>query len=209
MQGLPIRKHHAKEIIFREGDPGNEAYVLKAGTVEIWITVCGAKFFLQELTPPSVFGEMALLLKDSRRTATATALDDVESIEISKNVFESYIQKSPQVIRFLLIAFAERLRSMNIRASKAPDLFRAVSCMFDLLMAHGNTDLSYGVTVEYLAKSLLAAPREIEGILEMMSGFGLLEIKTWADGKKLIVLPGGDGFSRHAMKIHLGLTRGG
>ncbi len=63
----------AGEAIFREGDPGNEMYVVVAGRVRISRRVQGAgEEALTILDPGAYFGEMAVV-DDSPRSADAIA----------------------------------------------------------------------------------------------------------------------------------------
>jgi MFS family permease len=70
-------QHRAGDTIVREGDPGDRFYVLETGVVEI----LGRRF-----GPGEAFGEIALL-RDVPRTATATAITDVELVALERGPF--------------------------------------------------------------------------------------------------------------------------
>ena len=59
MQNFIVREFETSDVIFSEGSPGDTAYVLKAGRVEIFTRTNGKKIVLAELTPITIFGEMA------------------------------------------------------------------------------------------------------------------------------------------------------
>ena len=67
----------AGATIVREGDPGDRFYVVQSGEVEI----LGRRF-----GPGESFGEIALL-RDVPRTATATAVTDVELVTLEREPF--------------------------------------------------------------------------------------------------------------------------
>lgn len=67
--GAPLRSFKAGAIIFREGDPAEELYVIKSGKIEIRL----GNRVLDTLPERSIFGEMALI-DASPRSATAVAL---------------------------------------------------------------------------------------------------------------------------------------
>lgn len=68
----------AGETIFRQGYPGDFAYIVVAGQVEILdIMTDGSEFRIAILEVGQMFGEMALL-DDKPRSATARALTDVQ-----------------------------------------------------------------------------------------------------------------------------------
>ena len=97
-----VRNFLKYSVIFGEGVKGDSAYLLKEGRVEISKMMDGKKKVFAILKPVSMFGEMAILLGDEKRTATAVALEDSKVVEIKKDDFESYIRQSPAMISTLL-----------------------------------------------------------------------------------------------------------
>ena len=80
MSDFHVCKFKKDQRIFNVGARGDAAYILRSGSVEISIDKAGRKVVLAVLQPPVVFGEMALLLEDSDRTATAIAVEESELI---------------------------------------------------------------------------------------------------------------------------------
>ena len=109
MQNFIVREFETSDVIFSEGSPGDTAYVLKAGRVEIFTRTNGKKIVLAELTPITIFGEMALLSAEQKRMATARALSYVEVIEIDKTNFDELMADSPTIIVTILHALTQRL----------------------------------------------------------------------------------------------------
>ena len=79
---IEARSFKAGSVIFREGDEANELFVVKSGQVRIQI----GNRTVTELGQESIFGEMALIDSEPR-SATATALTDVELVPISEKQF--------------------------------------------------------------------------------------------------------------------------
>ena len=70
----PIREVASGEHIIREGEDGDEVYILVSGRVEIYRDVDGERVVLSEMGPGDVFGEMAILTS-SPRTASVVAIE--------------------------------------------------------------------------------------------------------------------------------------
>lgn len=69
--------YRAGSIIFRQGYPGDNAYIVISGQVEILDEIPGGpEFRIAVLEAGQMFGEMAVL-DDKPRSATARALTDV------------------------------------------------------------------------------------------------------------------------------------
>ena len=66
------------EFIFREGETANYAYVLKTGTVEILKIGAAGEEVLAELSPNSIFGEMALIDGVPRSASARSRGDTIE-----------------------------------------------------------------------------------------------------------------------------------
>ncbi len=73
---LPRKTFAAGEIIFREGDKGDAAYMIVAGRCRAFRTVDGVEETLATMEPGDAFGEMALILFEPR-SASVVAVDDV------------------------------------------------------------------------------------------------------------------------------------
>src|SRR5207248_7643060 len=63
LQGLLhlVRRHKAGTVLFREGDPGDRMFVIRAGKVNISKRISDREMTLAVLGPGEFFGEMALL----------------------------------------------------------------------------------------------------------------------------------------------------
>jgi CRP-like cAMP-binding protein len=112
---FPLIDFYPSALIFEEHSLADSAYILKEGRVEISMTRDDAKVILAELKPVSIFGEMALLSKEKRRTATAKALDRVKVIRIDKANFEQQLTDTPSVIAAVLHGVTQRLIDTTLR----------------------------------------------------------------------------------------------
>jgi CRP/FNR family cyclic AMP-dependent transcriptional regulator len=118
MADFTLRQFKEMSTIFKEGARGDTAYILKQGRVRISTMANGERIVLAELTPPTIFGEMALLSKDQVRTATAEAISQVEVIEIDKTKFDELMSQSSSIIALILQALTKRLVDTTSRVHK-------------------------------------------------------------------------------------------
>lgn len=78
----PLRELKAGDVIFKQGDAGQELFIIKSGKVEIRI----GNRVLDTLSPGNIFGEMALI-DSAPRNATAVAITDATLIAVSEKQF--------------------------------------------------------------------------------------------------------------------------
>jgi CRP-like cAMP-binding protein len=95
----------AGEVLMTEGEAGHEFYVLIDG--EVGVTRGGET--LTKLGPGTYVGEQALL-DPGPRTATITALRDVQAVLLSSREFYAAVDDVPGLSRKLLAGMARRLR---------------------------------------------------------------------------------------------------
>jgi CRP-like cAMP-binding protein len=93
---LEPQKFRAGEIIFREGDPGDQFYIIETGSVAIAHQIDGKTLELARRGPGEYFGEVALL-HDRPRTATITALEDTILLGLERQYFLSLMSNFAQL----------------------------------------------------------------------------------------------------------------
>jgi len=98
----------AGAVLFREGEPGKEMYVLQSGVVRITRTVRGARKLLATLGPGEFFGEMAII-SSRPRTATAEVVSDARVLVIDAQTFETMVRSNAEIAVRLIRKLAERL----------------------------------------------------------------------------------------------------
>jgi CRP/FNR family transcriptional regulator, cyclic AMP receptor protein len=106
---VPTRSFAKGGTIFKEGDHGDEFFVVVSGKVEIR---SGSRR-LEILGPKGIFGEMALI-DDSPRSATVVALTAVKVAPISEMQFLFLVEHMPAFALKVMRVLAERLRRQNM-----------------------------------------------------------------------------------------------
>lgn len=100
----------AGEVIFREEDSGDYAFVVIEGEVDV--TFKG--HLLETVGPGGLLGEMALI-DDLSRSATATAKTEVKLVRIDKNRFVFMVEETPMFALEVMRIMADRLRHQHER----------------------------------------------------------------------------------------------
>ncbi len=86
----------AGERILTQGDPGDSLFLIDRGEVEVSARVGAASRSLARLMEGQFFGEMALLTGETR-SATVSAVTDVDLFVLDKGGFEQVLAKNPSV----------------------------------------------------------------------------------------------------------------
>ena len=109
------RKSYARgAIIFRAGDPGGEAFVLRSGRVKVSARRRNREIILAVLDPGSLLGEVSAIDGGSR-SATVVALEPVEVDVTSFDDFREFLDEHPRVAGELLQLVVARLRDASLR----------------------------------------------------------------------------------------------
>lgn len=95
-------------VLFREGDPGKEMYVVQSGKIAISKKVRDVEKVLAILGPGEFFGEMAII-SNKPRNATATVADDARLLVIDPKTFESMIRGNSEIAVRMIKKLADRL----------------------------------------------------------------------------------------------------
>lgn len=95
-------------VLFREGDPGKEMYVVQSGKIAISKKVRDVEKVLATLGPGEFFGEMAII-SNKPRNATATVADDARLLVIDPKTFESMIRGNSEIAVRMIKKLADRL----------------------------------------------------------------------------------------------------
>lgn len=103
--------YRAGDALFSEGDYSTDAYILRRGRVEVYVTRRGGDRRLAVLHEGAVFGELALIT-DQVRTASVRALDDAQLLAIDQDGFLELWRHHPEALLPLLRVIFERVRDI-------------------------------------------------------------------------------------------------
>ena len=102
------RNYPKDTMIFSEGEPGEEVYIIKSGLVKIAKVVKDGEMLLSILRPGDIFGEMALL-ESKPRGACAISYEACELMVVNRLNFHQILRSQPQLITHMITLLAERI----------------------------------------------------------------------------------------------------
>ena len=103
----------AGDYVFRQGDPGDEAYLIATGRIDIVVESHASETVIATVERGDIIGEMALI-DNEPRMASARAVEDATLTVIPQESFRARLDRIAEVDRMiprLLERYVERLRS--------------------------------------------------------------------------------------------------
>jgi EAL domain-containing protein (putative c-di-GMP-specific phosphodiesterase class I)/CRP-like cAMP-binding protein len=119
-QSRKIKSYKPGSVICREGEPGQSAYIVVKGLVEVKCLKDGKDFTLAILGPGELFGEMSLI-DDIPRVATVVALEETQLELIESQELRDNLALSPKNIQDLVKTLLNRFRALNKQLLFAED----------------------------------------------------------------------------------------
>lgn len=100
------------DVLFREGDPGDAAFIVDSGQIGIYKVVEGEEIELSTLKSGELFGEMAIV-DGSKRMAFAVAKEETVVVVIPASTVENRLAKVDPFLRALMKILVNNLRNVH------------------------------------------------------------------------------------------------
>jgi len=111
---LPVETHEAGTYIFREGEAGENLYVVMDGSLEVLLGADSPdELLLRTCGPGEYIGEMSLILPDGKRTASVRAQTPTRTWVMSHAKFRQIIQRWPMMAYSMVRILSQRLDATN------------------------------------------------------------------------------------------------
>ena len=111
---LSVKELQDREILFSEGDPGDDFYIIMAGELEVLL---GAgqleELQLNVVREGEHFGEMSLIMPGGHRTATVRARGKASLLSLSRPQFLDLTRKHPELSTSMVRVLSQRLDATN------------------------------------------------------------------------------------------------
>lgn len=134
------RKFKKNEILFFEGDIGEELFVIKSGIVKIYRIDNTKQITLALFRSGDFFGEMSIMQKEGTRSANAETLEPSVMYTLKRSTFYDYLGRSTLLCMRLLEVTMNRLRRANEQIHDLTFLdvrTRILKAIHHLSMEHG------------------------------------------------------------------------
>ncbi len=149
----------AGTLLFREGEPGKEMYVIQSGRIAITKKVRDVEKVLAVLGPGEFFGEMAII-SNKPRNASASVEEEARLLVIDPRTFEAMIRGNSEIAVRMIKKLAERLSDADAQIENlllSDPGSRIVHHMLNLCQTRGK-QTEEGIEVDFPVRDL---PREL------------------------------------------------
>lgn len=108
---IPRLVCRANDVLFRQGDPGHEAYIVEDGEIVIERAAGGRREKLGTIGKGGMFGEMALI-DGLPRMADATAVRDTTLLVVRRDTFLTKFEAADPFMKAMVRFLVRNVRSM-------------------------------------------------------------------------------------------------
>jgi CRP/FNR family cyclic AMP-dependent transcriptional regulator len=145
------RRFSRGEALFLEGDSGGSLHFLTSGFVVVQITTLfGEIATMNVVGAPDTIGELALVERYGRRSASVVAITPVETLALDRGAFERLRTEHPIVDRMLVTILSVHVRRLSDRLTEAlyvPAETRVFLRLADLLRVFGGETTGTAIPV--------------------------------------------------------------
>ncbi len=187
------KTYAAGEVIFQEGDIGEEMFIIQSGQIKIIKKTNKEEKTLVILSEGDFFGEMAVIDREPR-SAGAIAITETRCIVLNGAVFESTMQSNIHIVKRILRNMSSRLREANKQIANLllKDHNRRVANTLVLIAQKHGTQTENGMVMDFpltineLASSsgLAAETDKVKDILIKLEKAKVIKF----DGERIIIL---------------------
>ncbi|QJD81764.1 Crp/Fnr family transcriptional regulator [Cohnella herbarum] len=179
------KNYRKGELIFLEGDQGNDIFFIGSGSVSIYSFDKSKKVILAVLREGEYFGEMALMKPGLVRSATAECLMPTRLYGLRRTDFQLLIENDRNIAFHLLDYTMDRLRRANQQIHDLTFLnvrSRIVKKLLTLAQDYSSDELNefvipVKITHQQLAEMVGAARETVTKVLQELQDEGLIAIQ--------------------------------
>lgn len=167
-------------VLFREGEPGKEMFVLQSGKVAISKRVRDVEKILALLGPGEFFGEMAII-SNRPRNASAVVAEDARVLVIDPKTFEGMIRGNSEIAVRMIKKLAERLNEADAQIENlllGDPNSRVLHQILSIAQSRGRA-MEEGIEIDFLVREqpriIGVGEPAIRFLLDKLERAGLIE----------------------------------
>ncbi len=183
------------ELLFKEGEPIQNIYVIKSGKMSLFVERSGKKIEIMTMGPSQVLGEQALLSL-ARAQMSAEATTETKLIEMPLEAMKSQYAASTAGMKLMMKSLVDELkvaqasvRSFKMEQDKSPcpQVFIAkIFCMLNLVARHTGQVVpekplerivDWNTLKLYTSRMFLDSPQRMRSLLDLLLKLKLAELK--------------------------------
>jgi CRP/FNR family transcriptional regulator, cyclic AMP receptor protein len=177
------RRLRRGEVVFHREDPADSMHLVGKGRFAVRVTTpLGEPATIAIRGPGDSFGEMALVGREAKRSATVEALEEAETFCVYEHDFHQLRRQHPAVNELVTRFLVSEVRMLNERLLEAlyvPVERRVLRRLNELASLYGRGDEAQAdipLTQEELAGLAGASRATVNGVLREAKRKGLLEL---------------------------------
>jgi CRP-like cAMP-binding protein len=191
VRSMAPRRYRKGEVIFHQGDPGDALHIIARGRVKIVLTSPeGVEAIVATVRPGDFFGELTLI-DGAPRSATATAVEPVETVVLARDRFRRLLAANATLRDNLEVSLAAEVRRMNEHVEELHflDLEGRIAAHLARLVererpgARGAVELPFAYSQGDLAAMIGGARQSVNRVLRGLEREGLVRL----DGDRLFI----------------------
>ena len=178
-----VRRHAAGEVLFHERDASDRVVVVRAGRVKVAsVTDDGREVVFAFRGPGDLLGELSAI-DGAPRSATVSAVEEVEAVSVAASEFRAFLQDHPRVALLLLEMLSRRLRDADrkrVEFAAYDTVGRVAARLVELAAAHGQpagagVRITLPLSQDELAGWTGSSREAVSKGLQMMRSLGWVE----------------------------------
>lgn len=193
------------DILFREGDPSEEMYVIKSGRIAITKAKGSSEIILAELGAGDMLGEMAFF--DSKpRSAGAKAMIDTVVIALPFKALNAQFKTFPEWLKAIVRTVNTHLRNANMKIKNlekatdedaqffTPHLVTRLAAVLGLVAARYGEKAPEGLIVppnrlrNYCIQVFQQPTAKLSKFQEILQGLGYMKVEEIGEGRQKLTM---------------------
>jgi len=177
------RSFRKGEVVLHQGDAADSLHLISKGKFAVRVTTpLGEPATIAIRAEGDSFGEMAIVGRGAKRSATIEALEEAETFCVGDAEFQRLRREHPAVDQLLIEFLANEVRMLNARLLEAlyvPVERRVLRRLAELARLYGGAagEAVIPLTQEELAGLAGATRATVNQVLQALQGQGLVELR--------------------------------